>query len=166
MDELDKAVEGRLEAALRRHAKEDDDEFERLWANAGTNLRAGRARMVVALDDSSADLERIFRFLATNSELDVQLLTVQRYSSTLGEVEVVVPQMRVNSLIESNAGRRPGMSEPPKELLAVVDAYNKIAQPGAQAVGTASSYRMVRPEGVHYAFKIGRSYIRVQVRHQ
>ena len=36
-----------------------------------------KARLVVALDDAPPALERIFRFLARNSELDVQLLTVE-----------------------------------------------------------------------------------------
>ncbi len=91
VDELDHRVNGSLEAALQNLAGEDDLEFDRLWQAVGTNLRAGQARLVVTLDAAPAPLERIFRFLARNSNLDVRLVTVRRYSSaTVGDV--FVPQ--------------------------------------------------------------------------
>ncbi len=162
VEELDKAVDGKLEAALERLANDDEEEFDRLWDCVGINLRAGKARLVVALDDAPASLERIFRFLARNSSLDVQLLTLQRYKSALGDV--VVPQMRVNPATERRPTGHSRSSESAQELLAVFEAYNASAPPESQAVGNASNYRAVRLDGRgHYIFYQTKAYIAVKV---
>lgn len=52
VDELDARVGGRLDSALRSFSEADaDDEFERRWQAVAANLRAGLARLVVALDE-------------------------------------------------------------------------------------------------------------------
>jgi hypothetical protein len=94
VDELDELVDGQLEKALYQLTLEDNTQFESLWRNVGTNLRAGRARLIMALDDSTPSLERIFRFLARSSNLDIELLTVQLYPSSIGEVFVSRARVR------------------------------------------------------------------------
>jgi hypothetical protein len=162
VEELDRAVNGQLEAALTRLAKDEDEEFDRLWECVGANLRAGKARMVVALDEAPASLERIFRFLARNSSLDVQLLTVQRYSSALGDV--IVPQLRVNPVTERKPTGHARTTEIPSELLAACDAYNASAPPDLRASGNPSNYRTVRFDGFgHYIFRQKKACISVAV---
>jgi hypothetical protein len=97
VDELDEKVGNSLEKALRKLT--GDAEFDKIWTAVGTNLRAGRARVVVALDEAPLGLERVFRYLARYSDLDIQLLTVQRYfTPNLGEV--FVPQLLVDQASE------------------------------------------------------------------
>jgi hypothetical protein len=146
VDELDTLVNGRLETALRELTDEGDDpEFERVWQAMGANLRAGQARLVVALDEAPPALERIFRFLARNSYLDVQLLTVQRYSSPrMGDV--FVPRTVVDPAAESTSIVRKIRPTCP-ELAAVIDTYNNMAQPDVHATLRSWALGVVRPSG-------------------
>ena len=164
VDELDERVNGKLEVALRTFVTEEDDDFDRVWRSVGANLRAGLARLVVALDEVPAALERILRFLARTSQLDIQLVAVQRYSSPdMGEV--IVPRSLLNPATEDKPGTPPVPKEPCPELAAVVDAYNETAPPDLRATGRAPSYRGIRPNGwpkgmrTHYEFILSRGYI-------
>src|SRR5439155_13651591 len=107
---------------------------ERRWQAVGANLRAGLARLVVAIDETPSDLERIFRFLARTSDLDVQLMTVQRFlDSTAGEV--LVPRFVVTPVSQDHVAPTATSKASPPELLAVVDAYNSTAPDHLHAVG-------------------------------
>lgn len=88
VDELDERVAGALEAALYKLTIDSPVDFNVLWRNVGANLRAGKARLIMALDEATPSLERIFGFLARSSDLDVQLLTVQKYETKVGQVFV------------------------------------------------------------------------------
>ncbi|MGA3019536.1 MAG: hypothetical protein ABSF62_20610 [Bryobacteraceae bacterium] len=125
VDELDNLVGNSLDKALHGFAS-DDDEFEEMWANVGRNLRDGHAKLLVVLDTAPLALERIFRFLAHSSNLDVQLLTVQRYSDQAGR-EVLVPRLLVNPASEDPPGRAssPVVQKSMEELLAA--CANKVA---------------------------------------
>ncbi|MFH1157879.1 MAG: hypothetical protein V1721_03215 [Pseudomonadota bacterium] len=76
VDELDQLVNKELTRALEQHdlAAEGEKDPDFLWNAVGRNLRAGKARLMVVMDRPHPDLERIFSFLANNSQLDVQLL--------------------------------------------------------------------------------------------
>ncbi|WP_437290971.1 hypothetical protein [Sorangium sp. So ce406] len=155
VDELDGLVGGALDAALRSLVGASDDDFEKLWRAVGSNLRAGLARYLILVDEVPAELERIVRFLASRSSLDIGLVTVSRYRDVDGHY-VLIPQHVVRS-----GGRGSGpanmlgkkMSD---ELAAVVSAYNASAVAGFAAVGRAHNYRQIRPSGwpagMHYEF--------------
>ena len=100
VDELDILVAGRLEQALYALTVDGDTSFDVLWGNVGANLRAGKAKLIVAVDESTPSLERIFHFLTRASNLDVDLIAVQSYDSQVGRI--VVPRRRVSSRIEQN----------------------------------------------------------------
>ncbi len=149
VDDLDALTGGNLEKAVRGLVGDDDDEFDRMWVAIGTNLRAGKSRVVIALDDAPPALERIFRFLVHSSRFDAQLLTIQRYSS--GSGEVIVPRDIVIA---------PGREKPVPlaQLAAVVDAYNSCAGEDLKAVGQGRNYRQVHARAwppelcTHYEF--------------
>jgi hypothetical protein len=148
VDELDKLVGGRLKQELHELAPPDDnEEFERLWRSVGTNLRAGKARLVVALDDAPPTLERIFRFLTDASSLDVQLFTVQQYPSGAGRIFVSRTRVDSASAQGSRGSERP---DPFPELVAVFNAYNEKAPNDVRAVGTAYNFRMIHLDGWHH----------------
>ena len=88
VDEVDDLVEGRLEAAVYQVIEGTNLPFDDIWKRVGTNLRAGRARIMVVLDEVSPGLERIFHFLTRSSTLDVYLITVKSYSSQAGKIVV------------------------------------------------------------------------------
>lgn len=159
VDELDARVGGRLEPALRSFSEaEAEDEFERRWQAVGANLRAGLARLVVALDEAPSDLERIVRFLARTSDLDVQLMTVQRFVDP-GAGEILVPFFVVTRTSQDRVSPTSTSRKPPPELLASVDAYNAVAPDGLRAVGVSPGYRQIRPPNwppgmrTHYEFR-------------
>jgi hypothetical protein len=157
VDELDHAVTGALEAAIRSFLSEpiDEERFDELWRAVGVNLRAGSARYVIVLDEAPPELERIVRFLAVRSNLDVSLVTLQRYRDNDGHM-VVVPQHVVrssNGINESVGGVRREISA---ELQAVVDAFSKVAPHGLVVRGQSAGYRQIQPpswpSGLHYEF--------------
>jgi hypothetical protein len=157
VDELDERVGGRLQQELEKLAPQGDDKgVERLWRSVGTNLRAGKARLVVALDDAPPSLERIFRFLTDHASLDVQLVTVAQYPSKAGRV--FVSRTRVDSASSAQANRSSGREtqEPLAQLLAVFQAYNAQAPQDVRAAGIARTYRMIHvggwPKYVGYQF--------------
>jgi hypothetical protein len=164
VDELDELVGGRLQQELEKLVSPGDDQgFERLWRSVGTNLRAGKARLVVALDDAPSGLERIFRFLTDHASLDVQLVTVGQYPSKAGKV--FVSRTRVDSASSSQAGRDGGSErpEPLGQLLAVFKAYNEVAPQDVRAAGNAYNHRKIHvggwPKCVSYMFTQRSTYL-------
>lgn len=155
-DELEESTNGKLSLALRSfEADTPQDVFERRWAAVGANLRAGMARLLIAVDTAPIGLERIVRFLAEGSELDIQLVAIERYP-TEGKEEVIVPRFLVSA---GSTTRRPVRSqEAQPDLLKAVAAYNEIADADLRAVGGASYYRQIRPAdwpkgfATHYEF--------------
>jgi hypothetical protein len=169
VDELDQRVNGKLDLALHAlTAGGSETDFDSHWQLVGANLRDGRARLVVVLDEAPADLQRIFRFLARKSDLDVLLLSVQRYSS-LTAGEILVPQLLVSAESADRPRRTGSSKEPYPELVAVFDAYNASAPQDLRAVGEANNYRMIRPADwpsriyAGYSFQRRRGQIDVQL---
>jgi hypothetical protein len=176
--ELNNRVNGELEKALRRLTKDadppeneardaeggdDSDEdasdqrFDQAWEAVDTNLRAGRAKLVVALDEAPPQLEKIFRFLARSSHLNVQLVTVKKYSST-GCGDIFVPRTVVNPATEGSTISPPPGPHP--EFEAVINAYRELFAAGDDVCipGHAAQFRFVFPRGpwprgIRYVFK-------------
>ena len=157
-DELEEATSGKLSLALRSfEADTPQDVFERRWAAVGANLRAGMARLLIAIDTAPAGLERIVRFLAESSELDIQLVAIERYP-VQGENDVVVPRFLVSAGSTERKIAPSRSQEAPADLLSAAAAYNGLADADMKAVGGASFYRQIRPAewpkgfATHYEF--------------
>lgn len=160
-EELDEITQGALAEALRTCGDEEgEDAFKRRWQALGANLRASLARVVLVLDDTPPSLERIVRFLAENSQLDVQLVEVERYEAA-GMGDVVASTFVVGA--ESARSPAPGTQDPYPELLEAVRIYNTRAPADLQAVGIARYYRQIRLKGwpslVHYEFYQTKGYL-------
>lgn len=138
VDELDECVSGNLRICLRKFAHDEEAEFERLWRSVGANLRAGRARLIVALDDIPVPLERIFRFLARVPQLDLQLVALQQYETPVGQV--IVSRARVTSLSGPERNQSDTVATP--EFMAVVRAYDELDD-GLHTSGSAATYRHI-----------------------
>jgi hypothetical protein len=158
VDELDTAVDGALDAALQQLKLQDTPgAYDQIWQQVGANLRAGLARVVLVLDETPADLERIVRFLAERSSLDVRLVTVAKYThSTQGTF--YIPSFVVDAADEIRPPS-PGPAQPVKpQLLAVASAYDSTAPADLRTKGRAATYRTIRqadwPAGIHYEFYI------------
>src|SRR5512146_3118769 len=106
VDELDQQTEGALKVALKSFDPPDGDPagFEGRWQACGANLRAGLARIIVALDSAPADLERIVQFLSERSNLDIRLVTISKF------VEPRVGTLYVPAVLVSNEGGPPPRS--------------------------------------------------------
>lgn len=130
VDELDHAVDGKLEEALRTFDSQtaDSKDFERRWQQVGTSLRAGQARYVIVIDEVPQDLDRIIRFLIQRSELDIRLVQISRYPDPAGH-DLYVPA----NIVDIAPSQRPHGASTPKtpaaaEFQAVLDAYSAIAE--------------------------------------
>lgn len=173
VDELDNAVSGKLEEALRGFGRENEDnlvralrelsndkedtkDFDRRWQQVGTSLRAGQARYVIVVDEVPPDLERIMRFLIQRSELDIRLVQISRYPDPDGH-DLYVPANIVDlAPFERPRGVTRASAPPAPEFQAVLDAYSAMASPELQPRGRATTYRLIGPEGwprtLHYEF--------------
>ena len=143
-DELDELVEERVEEAITLITGEDDVEVDRLWRSVGTSLRAAKARLVIAMDETTPSIERIFHFLARSSSLDVQLFAIQRYSSGVGEI--VVSKRRVNPTFERKSPDdgpkpRPPVSPGDDDRIITVVATENPKKEGSAARGRFKLYR-------------------------
>lgn len=167
VDELDHAVDGKLEEALRTFDSKDADPatFDRRWQQVGTSLRAGQARYVIVVDEVPQELERIIRFLIQRSELDIRLVQISRYPDPSGH-DLYVPANIVDIAPSERLHGANVPKTPAAEFQAVLDEYNARASEELQAVGRASHYRQVRPPGwpggVHYEFMKGRDSLSVE----
>lgn len=148
VDELDQAVSGALETALKQLAGQGNDyRFEELWRTVGTKLRAGAARYIVLVDEAPNELERIIRFLAERSNLDISLVSLTRYRD--GSGHIIVPQFLVRPASE------PAPRTLPPELQAAINAYDNAAPLELRTRGRSPSYRQILPpgwRGIHYEF--------------
>jgi hypothetical protein len=148
VDELNRRVSGKLKDAIDKLTEEaeadeaEESEFDRVWQAVGTNLRAGQARLVVALDEAPQSLERIFHFLARRSQLDVRLVTVQKHTSKVGNV--FVPRTLVNPPTERDASPSPPPPADPR-FLAVVHAYDSSAPADLRTSGISGKGRHIPP---------------------
>jgi hypothetical protein len=160
VDELDLETGGQVAEAIRAFTKDDEEAFDRTWTSLAANLRAGLARLIVAVDGSVPGLERMLRFLAEKSELDVQLFIVERFRSAENfEIAVARPTFSQASVSRS------AISNDNTDLLESVRIYNDSADPQLKAVGIAQHYRQIRPpkwppgSRTHYEFYQTQSYI-------
>lgn len=97
VDELDQKVAGALKEAIRiiGRKESEEDAVEKCWQSCGANLRAGKARVVVAIDEASEDLIRIIRFLNEHSDLDVRLVELKKYLDRESSETFFVPRLIV-----------------------------------------------------------------------
>ncbi|MGL5799859.1 MAG: hypothetical protein ACRCYN_07315, partial [Plesiomonas sp.] len=152
VDELNELLDGCLENILSEKF-ENETEYKRVWQAIGANLRAGVARYILVVDSANADLERIVKFLALKSSLDIRLITINKYVSESG-FSIFVPQ----NLIEENNSelfnREKSLSrETSPKLLSVISEY--LSLPNCNHIhGSARSYRQVKitgwPHALHY----------------
>jgi hypothetical protein len=164
IDELAEETGAQLSQAIRSF-DESDVEFERRWKAIGANLRAGLARLIVAVDGANPGLERMLRFLAEKSELDVQLVVVEQYKGA-GDLSVFVGRQTFTQASVSDA---PSRTVDNSRLLEAVTKYNETAPADLTAVGISQNYRQIRPPGwpqgcrTHYEFYQTTSYIGVEL---
>ncbi|NLX88899.1 MAG: DUF91 domain-containing protein [Syntrophomonadaceae bacterium] len=153
VDELDNLVGGKLDLVLGELVNRNDEaDFKRHWKQLGANLRAGEVRVIVAVDSAPEDLVRIIRFINEHSNLDVRLVSIQKYLSPNHEV-ILVPTLLVfgggMQISKASKAIRP-------EFEQVISRYNAIADPGFTARGKGRMYRLIYPDSwpweFHYEF--------------
>jgi hypothetical protein len=172
-DELDDLVDGALAGALQELV--GPEQVVAVRKQCATNLRAGRIRVVIAVDSASEDLIRIVHDLRHNRRMDVRLVSVRKYQGG----RILVPQILVGAAApaapggkplkrpaeaEAGAGSAPArgrrvscVKEPDPAFVAVGDAYDRIAE---QELKTRNRHhpqrREIHPYGwpphLHYAF--------------
>jgi hypothetical protein len=156
VDELDQTVKGALETAIRSLIDPSDStgRFEELWQLVGSNLRSGLARYVIVVDTAPPELERIVRFLAARSSLDISLVSITKYRDTDGGT-VLASHHLVRPVFAEGLPAR-NVRETPGDLQAAVDAYDASAAENWLTQGRSAGYRQIHPPGwpggLHYEF--------------
>jgi hypothetical protein len=156
VDELDGRVKGALENAIQKLVQKGSGaSFEQVWQQCGANLRAGLARVVLVLDDAPPELERIVRFLAERSSLDVRLVVVAKHTEETQGL-LYVPQVLVNSTESGTQSSRSSPQQLRPLLAAVVEQYDAVAPEELRTKGRAADYRKIQPlawpGSLHYEF--------------
>jgi hypothetical protein len=140
--QLDDAASGAVERALRTFAGDDGNDFDRRWTSLAVNLRAGRVRFIVAVDELRPSLARLIRFLAEHSNLDVQCVAVAK-SREPNRDSYYAPTIVLDAVRTSP---RPFASPKvtPPERSAVLDSVDWVPPPqGIRLVGSAAHYRKI-----------------------
>ena len=151
VDELDDLVDGALLTALGE--LNEEEAADALRKQCGTNLRAGRIKVVVAVDEPNDDLLRIVRYINDHSDLDVRLVAISKFDGG----RLLVPRVLVSggtATVSVSQARRTSMSP---SLEAVINAYDQTAEASARTSGNSKAYRFIKPDGVprglHYEFR-------------
>jgi len=143
-DALDDLVAGALAGALQKLV--GPEQLVAVRKQCATNLRAGRIRLVIAVDSAPDDLIRIVRYITDHSDIDVRLVSVKKIK--LEKRAILVPSILVAGRVEP-----PG---PDPRFGAVVDAYDRTAEGDWKTRGRARGYRLIYPDEwpwvVHYEF--------------
>jgi hypothetical protein len=150
-DELDDLVDGALARALNKLGGEGGMSLRKRCA---TNLRAGRIRLVIAVDTASDDLIRIVRHITDHRDIDVRLLCISQFDKG----RILVPRILVSR--PTDASSSDGRGTVPKDVdpafAAVVAAYDAIAEDEWKSRGHGPRYRKIRPhewpDAVHYEY--------------
>jgi hypothetical protein len=90
-DEIDELVDEKLSDAF---DTDDQETVDRRWKYFGRQLRDGRTRFVLAVDDTPESLDRIMEFLCRHTNLDVRLVEIRKYKAGNGEI-VFAPEIKV-----------------------------------------------------------------------
>ena len=79
--EFDDAVNGSLFNAINKLVddKSKIDRVEAIKKKCSSNLRAGRAKLVLAVDKARDDLTRIVEYINDHSDLDVRLVAIKKF---------------------------------------------------------------------------------------
>lgn len=151
-DELDDRVHGSLTSTLQKLVHSENVSAVRRQCAA--NLRAGRIRLVIAVDSAPAELIRMVRDLWDRRNTDVRLVAIRKYA----EGRILVPRMLVEGTPEvSVRGRRVGgANDPDSAFVAVVNAYDRMSEEEWKTRGHRRDFRKIGPdelpEGAHYEF--------------
>ena len=158
--ELDQHLGGKLGQALAEFEddSEEDRADQRRWGACRDALRAGKVRVVIAVDSAGQDLVRLVRFINDHSDLDVRLVEIGRFSDGGGGT-TLVPKVLVRTREDSGAhgaATRRKRKAPRPEFEEVVQLYDARAPAGLQTCNRAAAYRFFTPEGwpggLHYEF--------------
>jgi hypothetical protein len=151
-EELDDIVDGALAGALQELVGLEQSPLVR--KQCATNLRAGRLRLVVAVDSAGDDLIRIVRYITDHSDIDVRLVCISKFDGG----KILVPRILVSRATDVDSRtvpiREQGELDP--AFSAVINEYDRIADEELQTRGKGRSFRQIRADewlgGIHYEF--------------
>ncbi len=169
VDELDDTTAEALQRAIGSFSDDEDESVtEKRWKMCAANLRTGKARVVVAIDEAPDDLVRILRFLNEHSDLDVRLVEIKQYPDQESGEVIFVPNLVVHSEEVLSPIRR-STSRLRPEFRSVLDRYKGIRPQGFKLKGSARRYRkIVAPDwpaepDMHYEFRDRDSRMSVEI---
>jgi hypothetical protein len=145
-EELDDLVDGALTGALQELA--GPAESTSLRKQCATNLRAGRVRLVIAVDAAGEDLTRIVRYITDHSDIDVRLVCVSKFDKG----KILVPRVLVARATDAPGQR----TSPDTAFEAAIKAYDQKAEEEWRTRGHGRSWRLLGPDkwpgSIHYEF--------------
>ena len=153
-------MNGKLENILELIDSEED-----LPRNINNNLKNGKIRLIIAVDESNDDLQRIMNFINIHTDLDIRLIEIAKYDN--GNFLIPIP-VNVNNNFElignntqrNNFGKIGKQQDSESEIVfrEIIEKYNTICQSKYKTTGNNNRYRQIRmpnwPRSLHYEFII------------
>ena len=145
-DELDDLVDGALTVAIDGLSKERAP--QQIRKRCGSNLRAGKVKMIIAVDRANEDLVRIVRDLNERRDLDIRLVTIRKFKNG----SIFVSRM----LVAGKTDDKEVAGKVHPYFQSILDAYDSEAPEQLKTRGRARQYRQIRldqwPGKLHYEF--------------
>lgn len=156
VDELDDLVGQTLQSILISPEKNINN-----WRACGTNLRSGKLRIVIAVDECNESLTRIVRYMNVHSDIDVRLVEIHKYDNG----EVLVPRIVVGGNEEDANANQPRIDITHVALLnSVAETFNSLDLQ-FKAMGSAKRYMTIRntwPDPLHFEWMLYAKYISIE----
>ena len=119
------------------------------------NLRNGRIKLIIAVDESNDDLTRLTRFLSDHTRFAIELIEIRKYRDGERELYVSTEIVKSNEMDEPKRFVGESESENFKWLEMMVDEWNK-GHPETMALYGSRGYKQIRipqlPNSLHYEF--------------
>ena len=157
IEKIDRILQGQLETALRSFSKHPDDEYELnlRWQACEAFLTNENIPLVIAVDQTTAELESTINFLGEHSDFCISLVAIEKYNGENQE-SLLIPQtvLRGKNLLEIKPLLIPENSRP--EFEGVISVYRNFALENFDICEEGPCYRTIRlktwSRGVHYEF--------------
>lgn len=158
VDELDDLVGQNLREVL-----VTQDAGTNNWKMCGANLRSGTIKIVIAVDESNADLTRIVQYLNLHSDIDVRLVEIESYQNGT----ILVPKILVGGEVEKTDDTNLPKMDPARVafLNQTAETFNRLDFP-FKATGSAKSYKQIKSAewrgAIHYEIMLYKQAIGVE----
>lgn len=124
------------------------------------NLRSGRIKLIIAVDESNEDLTRLTQFLSDHTRFAIELIEIRKYRDGERELYVSTEIVKSSEMDESNRILGEKRNENAALLDKIVSKWNESHPENMVSSSRSTVYKQVRikslPNQCHYEFYMDR----------